>query len=96
ARAAMKAWLGSLWFAPSGLTAYARKDRRLSGIYSPFWTFDADTTSRYRGQRGDAYYVMVQSTQTVNGRTQTVSRQERRIRWTPVSGQVARQFNDVL
>ncbi|MFN4061426.1 MAG: zinc ribbon domain-containing protein [Paracoccus hibiscisoli] len=96
ARAAMTDWLGSLWFAPSGLTAYARKDRRLTGVYSPFWTFDADTTSRYRGQRGDAYYVTVQSTQTVNGRSQTVSRQERRIRWTPVSGQVARQFNDVL
>jgi len=96
ARAAMTAWLGRLWFAPSGLTAYARKDRRLAGVYSPFWTFDADSESGYRGQRGDAYYVMVQDTQTVNGQTRTVSRQERRIRWTPVSGRVARQFNDVV
>lgn len=96
ARAAMTDWLGSLWFAPSGLTAYARKDRRLTGVYSPFWTFDADSRSRYRGQRGDAYYVMVQDMRTVNGRTESFTRQERRIRWTPVSGQVARQFNDVL
>lgn len=96
ARAAMKSWLGSLWFAPSALTAYARKARRLTGVYSPFWTFDSDTTSGYRGQRGDAHYVTVQSMQNVNGKSQMVSRQERRIRWTPVSGQVARQFNDML
>lgn len=96
ARDAMKDWLRGLWFAPSGLIAYARKDRRLTGVYSPFWTFDARSVSQYRGQRGDAYYVTVQSTRRVNGRNQTVSRQERRIRWRSASGQVARDFNDVL
>ncbi|MDO5621090.1 MAG: zinc ribbon domain-containing protein [Paracoccus sp. (in: a-proteobacteria)] len=96
ARAAMEDWLGSLWFAPSGLTAYARRGRRMTGVYSPFWTFDAQTASQYSGMRGDAYYETVWVTQTVNGRTQRVQQQVRKIRWTPVSGQVSRHFNDVL
>ncbi len=96
ARDAMKSWLGGLWFAPSGLTAYARKDRRLTGIYSPFWTFDAHSESRYHGQRGDIYYETVWVTQQVNGRNQRVAQQVPRIRWRPASGRVARDFNDVL
>lgn len=92
ARAALSKWLGSLWFAPNGLTRYARKGRRMSGIYAPFWTFDAATRTRYTGQRGDAYYES-RTVQTDKGpRTQQV----RRIRWTPVAGQVARDFDDVV
>ena len=96
AKAALESWLGNLWFAPSGLTAYARRGRRMSGIYSPFWTFDAATRSAYSGARGDWYYETVWVTQQVNGRSQRVAQQVRRTRWTPVSGQVARDFNDVL
>ncbi|MCQ0970646.1 zinc ribbon domain-containing protein [Paracoccus sp. TK19116] len=96
AKAALDEWLGSLWFAPSGLTAYARRGRRMAGVYSPFWTFDASTRSAYSGQRGDAYYQTVYTTQTINGRSQRVAQQVRRLRWRPASGQVARDFNDVL
>ena len=35
ARKAMTDWLGSLWFAPGGLQEYARKGRRMSGVYMP-------------------------------------------------------------
>lgn len=96
AHAAMEDWLGRLWFAPNGLLAYARRGRPMQGIYSPFWTFDARTRSAYSGQRGDAYFETVYVTQEVNGRRQRVARQVRRIRWRPVSGRVARDFNDVL
>ncbi|MDO5630737.1 MAG: zinc ribbon domain-containing protein [Paracoccus sp. (in: a-proteobacteria)] len=96
AKAALDDWLGSLWFAPSGLTAYARRGRRMTGVYSPFWTFDAATRSQYSGQRGDAYYETVYVTQEINGRRQQVPRQVRRVRWSRASGQVARDFNDVL
>lgn len=96
ARAAMEDWLGRLWFAPSGLRAYARGGRRMTGIYSPFWTFDADTRTRYAGQRGDHYWETVYVTQMVDGRARQVPQQVMRTRWTPVSGQVARRFNDVL
>jgi DNA-directed RNA polymerase subunit RPC12/RpoP len=92
ARAAMIGWLGSLWFAPNGLTEYARKGRRMSGVYTPCWTFDADTKSRYRGQHGTVY----ETTRTVtrNGKRETIRVQK--VRWRPVSGQVARFFDDVL
>ncbi|MFE3837797.1 primosomal protein N' (replication factor Y) - superfamily II helicase [Pseudogemmobacter sonorensis] len=92
AREALTKWLGSLWFAPSKLLEYTRKNRAMTGVYVPFWTFDAETRSAYSGQRGDAYYVT--RTVTVNGKQQT--RQERKIRWTSVRGRVARGFDDVL
>ena len=92
ARTAMTDWLGRLWFAPSGLQQYARKGRRLAGIYVPYWTFDADTKSSYRGERGTVYY----ETRTVhrNGKAQQV--RVARVRWSPASGRVARFFDDVV
>ena len=92
ARKAMTDWLGRLWFAPNGLQEYARKGRRMSGIYVPYWTFDADTASSYRGERGTVYYV----TKTVvrNGKRTQV--REQRVRWSPKSGRVARFFDDIL
>ncbi|MFQ6754055.1 primosomal protein N' (replication factor Y) - superfamily II helicase [Cereibacter sphaeroides] len=96
ARQAMTDWLGRLWFAPNGLVQYARKGRALSGLYVPYWTFDAATRSRYTGQRGDAYYTTRTVTVEVNGRPQRRTERVRQIRWTPVSGRVAREFDDVL
>lgn len=96
AKAALEDWLKGLWFAPSGLMAYARRGKKMSGVYSPFWTFDADTRSRYSGARGDWYYETVWVTREINGRKQRVAEQVRRTRWRPVTGQVARDFDDVL
>lgn len=92
ARRAMTDWLGRLWFAPNGLQEYARKGRKMQGIYVPYWTYDADTESDYRGERGTYYYT----TRTVhrNGKRETV--RERHTRWTPAAGHVARFFDDVL
>src|SRR6056297_3134627 len=92
AREALITWLGSLWFAPNGLTDYARKGRKMNGIYVPYWTFDADTKSQYTGQRGTHYY----ETRTVmrDGKRQQV--RVRKTRWRAVSGRVARFFDDVL
>ncbi|SFJ51431.1 TFIIB-type zinc finger domain-containing protein [Jannaschia pohangensis] len=92
AHQAMSEWLGNLWFAPGGLQDYAKKGRKLSGIYVPFWTFDAQTESTYSGQRGDTYW----ETQTVvrDGKRQQV--QVAKIRWTPRRGRVARFFDDVV
>jgi predicted RNA-binding Zn-ribbon protein involved in translation (DUF1610 family) len=96
AREAMVKWLGRLWFAPNGLQEYARKGRALSGVYVPWWTFDAASRSRYSGQRGDAYYVTETRTVMVNGKSETRREQVRKIRWTPVSGWVSRFFDDWL
>lgn len=92
ARKAMNAWLGRLWFAPGGLQEYARKGRKMQGIYVPYWTFDADTKSMYRGQRGTAYYV----TKTVTRNGKRTTQKVRKIRWRAKSGRVARFFDDVL
>lgn len=92
ARAAMTGWLGSLWFAPNGLMEYARKGRKMSGVYTPCWTFDADTQSTYRGQRGTVYHE--RRTVMRNGKRETIN--VPKVRWRSVSGQVARFFDDVL
>ena len=97
ARKAMAQWLGSLWFAPSGLVDYARKGRSMQGIYVPYWTFDAATASAYRGQRGTVYYDTKQvQVRDQHGRIHSETRQVQKIRWHPVSGHVSRNFDDVL
>jgi hypothetical protein len=92
ARTALTGWLGSLWFAPGGLTDYARKGRKMNGIYVPYWTFDADTKSQYSGQRGTHYY----ETRTVMRDGKRTQVRVRKTRWRSVSGRVARFFDDVL
>ena len=92
ARDRMTDWLGSLWFAPNGLTQYARKGRRLSGVYTPCWTFDADTKTAYKGQRGTVHTKT--RTVTRNGKPQRVTTSH--VTWRPASGRVARFFDDVL
>ncbi len=92
ARQAMTEWLGQLWFAPGGLQQYARKGRRLDGIYIPYWTYDADTQTSYMGERGTIYY----ETRTVIRDGKRVQRRVARTRWRAVSGRVARFFDDVL
>ena len=84
ARAAFRSWLKGLWFAPNRLERQAREEGRLAGIYVPYWAFDADTRSSYRGERG-VYYTVG-----------TGKNRQRRIRWTRVSGRVARRFEDLL
>ncbi len=92
AHAAMTDWFGRLWFAPNGLKRYARRGRRMSGIYIPYWTFDAQTRSAYRGERGTVYYV----TRTVVRDGKRMTQQVPKVRWRPKSGRVARFFDDVL
>jgi DNA-directed RNA polymerase subunit RPC12/RpoP len=88
AHQAMDRWLGSLWFAPNGLQQYAKKGRKLQGVYVPFWTFDADTRTEYQGKRGIEYQVT-----TGSGKNR---RSETRVRWSNVRGRVTRMFDDVL
>jgi predicted RNA-binding Zn-ribbon protein involved in translation (DUF1610 family) len=96
ARDHMGKWLGRLWFAPSGLKEYARKGRKLQGIYVPYWTYDADTKSQYTGQRGTVYYETRRVSVMVDGKRQTRDQRVQKIRWQRVQGRVARFFDDVL
>jgi len=96
ARQAMAKWLGRLWFAPNDLRQYARADRALTGVYAPYWTYDAATRTAYSGQRGTVRYETRHVPVTVNGRRQMAAQQVARVDWRPVRGQVARDFDDVL
>lgn len=96
ARKAMIAWMGNLWFAPGTLLEYARKGRAMNGVYVPYWIFDADTASRYAGERGEYYYETRTVTVQVNGRSERRQEQVRRTRWYPARGRVARSFDDML
>ncbi|MDS4032034.1 MAG: primosomal protein N' (replication factor Y) - superfamily II helicase [Candidatus Contendobacter sp.] len=96
ARVAFRRWLGGLWFAPGGLKDYARNDARLAGMYVPYWTYDADTTTRYQGERGDDYQVQERYRVIENGEEIERVRIVTKTRWTPTAGTVSRFFDDVL
>jgi len=96
ARDSYQKWLGKRWFAPNALKKYARSDAKLNGVYIPYWTYDSDTATAYRGQRGEVYYVTQRYTTTQNGRTVTRTRQVPKVRWYPASGRTSRHFDDVL
>ena len=87
-----KDWVSSRWFAPNDLAAKARR-ARIDGVYLPYFTYDAQTYTAYRGQRGD-YYYETETYRDSEGKTQT--RQVRKTRWSPRSGQVFVPFDDVM
>ncbi len=89
-------WIKGLWFAPGDLKRYAQSEGKLAGVYVPFWTYDSDTTSFYRGERGDHYWETETYTTQEDGRTVTRERQVMRTRWTSVSGTVWNNFDDIL
>lgn len=91
-----KKWIKDLWFAPNDLSKKMTDIKELSGIYVPYWTYDADTHSIYQGKRGDDYYVTETYTEMVNGRSVTRTRSVRHTRWRSVSGQLDKFFDDVL
>ncbi|WP_435257982.1 primosomal protein N' (replication factor Y) - superfamily II helicase [Thioclava sp. FR2] len=95
-REEMVKWLGNLWFAPNGLVEYARKGRALSGLYVPYWTFDAATRSRYSGARGEHYYETRTVTVQVNGRHEQRQERVQKTRWYNAAGWVSRRFDDIL
>lgn len=93
---AFSQWLGRLWLAPNALKKHARGEDHLRGVYAPYWTYDSDSKAAYKGQRGTFYQVPQRVQVMVNGRVQWQTRMVTKVRWTPVSGQVHRVFDDVL
>jgi DNA-directed RNA polymerase subunit RPC12/RpoP len=95
ARTALRGWVSSRWFAPSRLKKVTEAETT-KGTYLPHWTFDCGTVSDYRGERGEYYWVTETYTTTVNGQSQTQTRQVRKTRWHRANGTVQRDFDDVL
>ncbi|MDH7461393.1 hypothetical protein QEG73_08880 [Chitinophagaceae bacterium 26-R-25] len=92
------AWMKKLWFAPSDLQRVVeqRTAGALRGIYIPYWVYDTDTETEYTGRRGEYYYTTETYTETVDGKSETRTRQVRHTAWYPASGEVDCPFSDLL
>lgn len=84
-------WIKVGWFHPSKLKHLAAVED-LHGIYIPFWTYDAQTESDWRGDAGYYYY----ETRMVNRNGKMVSEQVQKVRWVHRSGHLSHFFDDVL
>lgn len=96
ARAALRKWLGRLWFAPSDLKKFASAERAMDGIYVPYWTYDAETRTAYAGKRGTVHHRQRRVPVISDGKRRMKTVTTADVRWTPVRGRVARNFDDVL
>lgn len=76
-------WVKSRWFAPNQLKR-ACQGGKLQGVYLPFWTFDAEVTTDYRGQGGNTHTY-----RDSKGNTHS------RINWRPVRGTVGGHYDDL-
>lgn len=86
-----KTWINKKLMAPRKLKK-GKLSPSFSAFYIPFYTFDSSTYSSYTAMRGDYYYV----TRTYSSQNGTRTVRERRIKWTPVSGNLDLKFDDVL
>jgi uncharacterized protein YbaR (Trm112 family) len=91
-----KRWIRGLWFAPGNLKKLARIPNGMKGIYMPYWTYDAHTTSFYTGARGEIYYEPGTVVVVRDGRQTTETRMVQKIRWYDARGTVDVNFDDVL
>lgn len=95
ATTSIRTWVKSRWLAPNALKRQAQQGA-IGGVYLPFWTYDAQTYTRYSGQRGEHYWESESYTTTENGKSVRKTRQVRKTRWYSASGDVSRFFDDVL
>lgn len=92
-----RSWLGGLWFAPGGLKDQAEKEGGIKGMYIPYWTFDAKSTTWYDGERGENYYETQQyNEKDSDGNMVTRTRTVTHTRWHAASGTVWQNFDDVI
>ncbi len=88
-------WIKKKFFVPKALKNSC-STQRLKGVYVPFWTYDSNTLSTYKGEGGTHYYVTESYTTQENGKTVTKTRQVRHTRWWPTSGIYSKFFDDIL
>ena len=83
----LSAWRKRKVFAPNRFRKHTRA-KSIKGVFTPVWTFDADTTSSYSGTLGK------HRTRTVrrNGKTYTETYTE----WFHVNGNMPASFDDIM
>jgi predicted RNA-binding Zn-ribbon protein involved in translation (DUF1610 family) len=93
ATAAFGGWIKSRRFAPDALKKLAMLQGGLKGVYTPYFTYDANTDTAYTGSRG-VDHTETYTTTDGQGHTQVQTRTV--TNWYPAAGNVERSFNDVL
>ncbi len=88
-----KKWVDRLWWAPNKLKKAALDPQFTKGLYLPYWTFDAQLSASYTGQRGEYYY---ETRRVKNAQGKTVTQRVRKTRWYPASGHVSGFVDDTL
>lgn len=89
-------WLKGLWFRPSNLKHQASVSE-MSGVYVPYWTFDAQVHSDWTAQAGYYYYETEYYTEKdADGNIVEKSRQVRHTRWEPAWGARNDSYDDIL
>jgi hypothetical protein len=91
-REQMRRWYATRWFAPNRLRSAAITDT-ITGVYLPYWTFDAQVNARWTAESG-YYYYETQTYRDSQGQVRT--RQVRKTQWRPSSGRVSHFFDDEL
>ncbi|MCX7830239.1 MAG: hypothetical protein N2445_04175 [Acidobacteria bacterium] len=88
-------WIKKGWFRPNDLKKL-HKLEAIQGVYLPFFTFDAKAKSYWSALAG-YYYNVNESVPVIRGGKKIYeTRQVRKVRWEPVTGEREDFFNDVL
>jgi hypothetical protein len=96
ASAAFARWLGSLWFRPSDLKRLAAV-AEMTGMYVPYWCFDAAVHSDWTAQAGYYYYeTEIYKARNEQGQIVERERQVQRVRWVPAWGSRDDAYDDLL
>ncbi|MGF7078280.1 zinc finger domain-containing protein [Mucilaginibacter sp. UYCu711] len=90
-------WVKGLWWSPNDLAKKVSGNTSiLNGVYIPHWAYDTDTVTDYVGERGDYYYTTETYTETVDGKSETRTREVRHTSWSSASGTVDCGFRDLI
>jgi hypothetical protein len=93
AQSLFRKWIQSRWFAPNALKKTVNKVDGVRGVYVPCWTFDAETSSHYEGQKGVHRQVYEQVSDGKGGHT---TRVRTVTDWYYTNGDVSVNFDDTL
>lgn len=84
-----KKWLSKRWFLPSELKKSGVKTDMFKGVYLPFWTYDANTYTEYRGERGEDHTESYRNNKGEEKRRTVTD-------WYPARGAVSVPFDDIV
>ncbi len=95
AREKVSQWLGKRYLAPFPFKAeYAAGP--LSGVFLPYWSFNARVNASYTGQAADSYKDTEINTVTGSDHTETKTKKVKKLRWRFVSGKLEKKFSNVI